>query len=295
MWRHVNSDFALLKRKDIYQILDGDTTLIEYKDYKLGLPYQRGTDLCEICTLFGCPQECGVSRWVYIEGLLDFGIENDRCDEILNYLFDRSHFSNLLSMDTPDEIDRLYNEIVRAALDKINTILYLSRYELQLVDGHFYITETGKKPVIDTRNIAVINLPYVQGLQERCNNDLLSGNYDSVITKSRTLIEEVLIYILEKNNVAIESKGDLNKIYNQVKGLYNMRQDKSYDGRVNGLLSGLEKIVQSIAEMRNTNSDAHGAGSNRINIKECEAKLVMNSSMIFCEYILSIYLNHNQP
>ncbi len=43
-----------------------------------------------------------------------------------------------------------------------------------------------------------------------------------------------------------------------------MRQDKSYNGSVNGLLSGLEKIVQSIAEMRNSNSDAHGVGKKRI-------------------------------
>lgn len=135
----------------------------------------------------------------------------------------------------------------------------------------------------------MINISYVQGLRERCTEDFNSGNYDSVITKSRTVIEEVLIYILEQNQVEVESKGDINKIYNQVKGIYNMRQDKSYDGRVNSLLSGLEKIVQSVAEMRNINSDAHGVGSKRIHINEREARLVMNSTITFCEYILSIY------
>lgn len=97
---------------------------------------------------------------------------------------------------------------------------------------------------------------------------------------------------MEQNQVEVASKGDINKIYNQVKGLYNMRQDKGYDGRVNNLLSGLEKIVQSIAEMRNVNSDAHGVGSKRIMIKECEARLIMNSAITFCEYILEIYKNH---
>lgn len=135
-------------------------------------------------------------------------------------------------------------------------------------------------------------MSYVQGLRERCTEDFICGNYDSVITKSRTVIEEVLIFILENNKVTVESKGDLNKIYNQVKGLYNMRQDKGYDGRVNSLLSGLEKIVQSIAEMRNVNSDSHGVGSSRIAIKESEARLVMNSAVTFCEYILDIYKNH---
>lgn len=147
------------------------------------------------------------------------------------------------------------------------------------------------KVVIEAPKIMLINIPYVQGLRERCKGDFLAGNFDSVITKSRTLIEEVLIYILEKNTVEIDSKGDLNKLYVQVKTLYSMHQNKGYEGRVNSLLSGLEKIVQSIAEMRNMNSDAHGVGSKRIDIREHEALLIVNSAIIFSEYILSVYYN----
>ena len=55
------------------------------------------------------------------------------------------------------------------------------------------------------------------------------------------------------------------------------------------MLSGLEKIVPSIAEMRNANSDAHGVGSRRIIIRECEARLVMNSAITFCEYMISVH------
>ena len=37
------------------------------------------------------------------------------------------------------------------------------------------------------------------------------------------------------------------------------------------------------------NSDAHGAGSGRINIKKREALLVAHSSMILAEYWLNVY------
>ncbi len=37
--------------------------------------------------------------------------------------------------------------------------------------------------------------------------------------------------------------GDIGKLYNQVKQLYNMHQSKDMDKRINGLLSGLEKIL----------------------------------------------------
>ena len=213
---------------------------------------------------------------------------------MLRYLFDRDKFTSLLDLGSPEEIKTAYEYILQAVINKINVILYLGRHELQCIQGHYYVVETGKKPVIEAPNIKLINISYVQGLRERCTEDFISGNFDSVITKSRTVIEEVLIYILEQNKIEVESKGDLNKIYNQVKGIYNMRQDKGYDGRVNSLLSGLEKIVQSIAEMRNVNSDAHGVGSKRIAIKECEARLVMNSAVTFCEYILEIYKNHKK-
>lgn len=150
------------------------------------------------------------------------------------------------------------------------------------------MTEIGKQVQVEAPKIKLIDVPYIQGLSERCKMDFAAGNYDSVITKSRTIIEEVLIYILENHNEPINAKGDIGKLYNQVKRIFHLQQGNTYDGRVNSLLYGLERIVESIAAMRNSNSDAHGAGSNRIQVKECEARLAMNSAITFCEYILSI-------
>lgn len=291
----MSNNYGLLRRKDIIAILDGDVLLEEKENYRVQMPYLSGPKLVEICNNFGLSRAYGSeSRWVYLDDLLEYAIEKNRCDELLRYLFNRDKFIDLLKLSNPKEIEDAYEYILQAVIDKINTILYLGKHELQCIQGHYYVVEIGKAPIIEARNIKLINLVYVQGLRERCTEDFISGNYDSVITKSRTVIEEVLIYILEQNQTEVETKGDINKIYNQVKGIYNMRQDKGYDGRVNSLLSGLEKIVQSIAEMRNVNSDAHGAGSKRIAIKECEARLVMNSAITFCEYILEIYKSNKK-
>lgn len=89
-------------------------------------------------------------------------------------------------------------------------------------------------------------------------------DFDSVITKSRTLLEEVLIYIIEKlTKERYKSSGDLIKIYQEATGLLNMRQKREWDKRINELLGGLHKIVSAISSMRNMNSDAHGVGSGR--------------------------------
>lgn len=281
--------FKVLLRKDIYEFLQGNgPMLIKHNGVDFGMPYYTANQLADICVSFGFTDYPTGSRWCYIEGLMKYAIEYNRCNELLCYFFNEERFDHLREIGTIDEIDSVYHSIVSAAIEYINELIKLSRHELVYLSGQFYVVPTGRAPVIESPKLQILGLPYVRGLQERCKNDFLTGNYDSVITKSRTLMEEILVNILEKNNCPSIPKGDILRLYNGVKNLYGMQQSKEYDSRVNNLLSGLEKIVQSIAEMRNANSDAHGVGSSRIAIREHEARLIMNSAISFCEYILSV-------
>ncbi|GHV15079.1 hypothetical protein FACS189491_11960 [Spirochaetia bacterium] len=67
-----------------------------------------------------------------------------------------------------------------------------------------------------------------------------------------------------------------------------MHQSKEVDTRINMLLSGFEKIITSIAEMRNGLSDSHGVGLRRIGIFEHHARLFVNSSMTIADFILAV-------
>lgn len=284
----MENNFEVLVRKDIIQILDGDETLGEDGDLLFRMPYLTGWDLVELSKLFGLNQEYGDSRWTYLYNLLKYVIEQNKCDELLRYMFDLERFNQLEELKDPSNIVKMHQEICKTAIDRINTKLVLGRHKLQFIEGHFYVTKIGKRFSAELQQLKKMDSHYVQGLYERCQEDFVSANYDSVITKSRTIMEEVLIFILERRNIEIPSNGNLSKLYNQVKAALNMHQNNSFDGRVNSLLSGLEKIVDAIASLRNSNSDAHGAGSTRIQIKEREARLIMNSSISFCEYILSV-------
>lgn len=293
----MQNEFKALLKKDIYAILDGDTILRVKKEdeaYEIKMPNLSGQQLVDMCKTFGLYRQYGASRWTYVDDLLKYGIQNDRCDEILSYIFDKERFISLTRLSSPEEVDEAYKTIVNAAIDRINSILYLGRTELQCVNGNFYVTEIGKTVSVSSTNIKLINVPYVRSLRERCEEDFLASNYDSVITKSRTLIEEVLIHILEQNRVVPSEKGDLNLLYNQVKKLFGMQQSPQYDKRINSMLGGLEKIVSAVCEMRNNDSDAHGAGSRRINIRDYEARLTMNSAITFCEYYLDIEKHHRE-
>ena len=70
-----------------------------------------------------------------------------------------------------------------------------------------------------------------------------------------------------------------------------MHSDKNMDIRINKLISGLEKIVSSLAEMRNNGSDSHGLGNKRINIEQYHARLAVNSAVTMAEFILAISQN----
>jgi len=45
-----------------------------------------------------------------------------------------------------------------------------------------------------------------------------------------------------------------------------MHQDKNTKKRINMLLSGLEKIITSISQMRNESCDSHGVGAKELEL-----------------------------
>lgn len=284
-------DFSLLKTKPIINILIGDEELIN--GYKM--PYMKGSDLCELSTQFGLPMTYtwggqNLSRWMYMEQLIDFLNKQNRVNELLAYLFDLKRFTELNSLGDIDKVNQTHNTLVENALRLINVNLLTAKKELRLTNHHFIMAEIGEKIVINTPKVNVVSQQYIRDLPNRIKDDLTNKDFDSVITKSRTLLEEVLIYIIEKlTKERYKSNGDLVKIYQDATELLNMRQKKDWDKRVNELLGGLHKMVSAISSMRNINSDAHGAGSGRIEIKEREALLASQSAMMLAEYWLSVY------
>lgn len=163
---------------------------------------------------------------------------------------------------------------------------------MKVVNGNFYIVEFQKNVQIEAPIFNIIDMEYIHNLRVRCVEDLTNGNYDSVIIKSRTLMEEVFLYVLENEEVDVKMNGDLTQYYGKIKEKYGLNQSKDIDNRINSLFGGLERIVRAVAELRNKTSDSHGAGQKRYAIREHEARLVMNSAITICEYILSLYKNN---
>lgn len=285
--------FKLLKNKDIIAILDGDKDFGTYHDIKIAMPYLSGPDLCSISTNFGLQIEYGwngnaLSRWVYLDNLIDYCIENKKIQQLLSYLFSKNQFSDILKGLSPQEIDETHNVIINKIIEQINGLLYFGGHEFITINKQFIVKPTDGSIEVEAPTIKIIDSEYIKGLSDRALNDIEQSNYDSAITKCRTLIEEVFCYVIELKNETPSQSGKIEVLFNQVKSLYNMHQDREIDKRINMLLSGLEKIITSISLMRNKDSDSHGVGSKRINISEHHARLFLNASIMTCDFILAV-------
>lgn len=297
--QRAKSEFELLREKNILAILDGDTDFGPLKindidsDIRVSMPYLNGPVLCEVSNKFGLPvfyswNGGSQSRWVYMDDLLSHCIQNGRVSDLLSFLFSKGQFIEKLKGQTPETIEYAYLHIVNAVIKQINGILYFGGNELIQMGSTFVIRKIGTTVSVATPSVKTIDRRYITDISERAMKDVLDGNYDSAITKSRTLLEEVFCYVIEKRGEVPSESGDIGRLYNQVKQLYNMHQNREMDRRINGLLSGLEKILSAIAEMRNKVSDSHGVGAKRINISNHHARLFVNSAMTMADFVLAV-------
>ena len=144
------------------------------------------------------------------------------------------------------------------------------------------------KVEIQTEKIKTIDREYIKNTASRAMEVIRQGDFDSAISKSRTLLEEIFCYVIELKNEKPSEGGDIKKLYMHVKNLYRMHGDAGTDKRINELLSGLEKIVSSVSEMRNKYSDAHGIGRKRLRIDKHHARLLVNTATTMGDFVLSV-------
>lgn len=288
--------FKLLCNRDILAILDGDAQFGTIQseeggqEISISMPYLSGSDICSIANKFGCPMTYGgmKSRWEYLKDLIIFCIKNERVVDLLSYLFSKQQFSSKLSGLTSELVENTYKKIITSTIEHINGELCSGGHELVLIGGTFAIHEIGKTVSVEAPVIKIIDRSYISDLCRRALQSIETDDFDSAVTKSRTLLEEVFCYVIERKGQSPADKGDIKGLYNEVKKLYHMHQDKDTDKRINMLLSGLEKILSAITEMRNKSSDSHGIGAHRINIAEHHARLCVNAAVTMADFILAV-------
>lgn len=279
----------LLMQKEIYQILDGDSALDKVDGCEVKMPYLSGPVLAGMSVDFGVPAVYGSqSRWCYVEDMMSRAIETGRVSQLLGMFFNSPQFADALDDVPPDSFEAEHDRIVRLAIGAINRRLFFGGNELRQVGSNYVVVPKNSPTVIEAPKLKVIDRQYVKMLSERAIQDVGDGRLDSALTEARTLLEETFCYVVELRGEQPSSKGDINRLYSQVSDLYGMHATKEMDVRVRTLISGLNKVISAISDMRNNNSDAHGVGERRVSIRDYHARLAVNSAATLADFILSV-------
>lgn len=261
------------------------------------MPYMTHSDINALAPIFGITNIENVSdynRLNKMAWLIEQCYKLNKENKLLKYFLDVTRYipnkREETSIYTNEELKKETLKEVEAYFNHINNILNFSDKKLIYLNKKYKIIDLIEDSQVTHDIDKHINFDYVRNFPFRLKDNLEDENYDTVITQSRTLLEEVYIHILEYSNKDYNSaKGNLQKLNSMVKTELKMKNNRDYDKRINELLSGLNKINDAIGKMRNENSDSHGVGSKRININRREAKLVMNSAITICDYILEIF------
>lgn len=289
-----------LASKEIVELFLGDKEINMYIDevyVRYSMPTLTHSDINSLAPTFGINNIDTVNTynrtdkmsWL-IKQCYDLNKEN----KLLEYFLDKKRYISNNREDfyvyEPDELEENINKEITAYLNYINTFLYYCDKKLIRINNKYKFIELVEDVQVISDIDSHISLEYVRNFPFRLKDNLDSGNYDTVITQSRTLIEEVYIHILEYSDEDYKSaKGNLKRLNAMVKNYLNMKTDKEYDKRINQLLSGLNNINDAIGDMRNENSDSHGVGSKRIQVNRREARLIMNSAITLCDYVLDVF------
>lgn len=291
-----------LASKEIVDLFLGDKRVNSESDDKFEsngytMPYMTHSDINALAPIFGITNIEIVSdynRLNKMAWLIEQCYKLNKENKLLKYFLDVTRYipnkREETSIYTNEELKKETLKEVEAYFNHINNILNFSGKKLIYLNKKYKIIDLIEDSQVTHDIDKHINFDYVRNFPFRLKDNLEDENYDTVITQSRTLLEEVYIHILEYSNKDYNSaKGNLQKLNSMVKTELKMKNNRDYDKRINELLSGLNKINDAIGKMRNENSDSHGVGSKRININRREAKLVMNSAITICDYILEIF------
>ena len=145
-----------------------------------------------------------------------------------------------------------------------------------------------QKANVNVLETKLIDYKYIADLAFAAKEDLQKGNYDSVITKSRTMIEEAFCFAIEAKGVSPTKDGKITSLDKQFRTHYNIHTDSNTDERIKKLLGGLTTAIQGISDMRNNNSDSHGTGSKRYRLEKHHTEFCLNAAISVANFILGI-------
>lgn len=238
------------------------------------IPYKTGPELVDFFVNHGANDKYGEgfpSRWKYTEDKVREFNDSNELKKIIEEIVDPRNFIE-------SEID------LKESVQKINEYLKYDGFEIKKV-GEFYKVTDSEGLLIEPETVKGISHDFIKEQIEKCHNKIDSGDYSGAITNARSLIEAVMIEIIEEyEGEEIKNDGNLENLFKRVKNILNLTVNPDVLPKtVIQVLSGLNSISSGIAGLSNNSSDRH---ANKFRTRKHHARLAVNSTMTLVDFLL---------
>lgn len=180
-------------------------------------------------------------------------------------------------------IDYIENgALLTQMLEEFNKYLDYDGYQVTIENKKACIKSVEGVPV-KIENHEKIGTDFAKEQVEKCENKIVSQDYDGAITNARSLMEDVIRDVYKMaTGIALDSTGDLIKDYQKLKKELNLSENSEASMALKQITSGLTSIVNGLAAIRNKMSDGH---SRTVKPRRHHAKLVVNSAKTFVDFL----------
>lgn len=282
------------------------------------LPYLTFQDIEDVITLTGDPSLHNAvafisnsSRVEYLENVFDLVTPLSEGDKIISIILSKRNICTHSPSYNPEElldlnnyqriklIDQITSEAISGFINQLNNIVILDNLQVRYdFSTHQLIFSKLNDIDVFVKN-TIMNFGFLKELYETGLQSLEMNDYLSVVTKSRTILEKTFITILQQYDVSFKDNGNISSYRGKVNKVLGMNPggdnwDKD-DRRLNDLrnvITALNKIIDSIANFRDKNSDSHAGKQDPLPIKKAEAELMLNSAVSVSSYYLEINERH---
>jgi hypothetical protein len=247
-------------------------------DKKDTLPYLSGPKLVDLFNSVGFDDiyaDGFPSRWKYTLDKLTEINGTARLRQVLEgYADPRTH-----SCDAT---------ILLNGINAINEILKYDSFALteRAITGLYQITSAGGAAVEAVTTLA-LGQDFVTEQIKKCQNKIVSQDYNGAVTNARTLVEAVLIHVIESiEKVQVQNDGEVIKLWSRAKKCLKIDVKKDeIPEYVFQVISGLDTSLTGLAGISNNAGDRH---ANNFKTKKHHAKLAVNVAMTICDFLIDV-------
>lgn len=112
---------------------------------------------------------------------------------------------------------------------------------------------------------------------------------EGAITLARTLLEDVIKWLLSKQNVAYDEKADLPVLYRLIAADLRLAPDAHTEDVFKRILGSCQSVVESLGTLRNKLGDAHSTGPRRVKPHGRHAELAVNLAGTMATFLIATW------